>query len=128
MTLVATWRSSRDILPPRASGLRAWDHGFFISRQTNYLSGGPFLRGFGVFGDPRVNNLNVIRDYWLHDAQLRFDPTKKITVYFNVDNIFDRKPQLLPGAIFGTPTGLETAPDMDVFGRRFLAGVRVKFL
>jgi outer membrane receptor protein involved in Fe transport len=96
--------------------------------QTNYLSGGPFQRGFGVFGDPRVNALNVVKDYWLHDAQLRFDPTKKITVYFNVDNVFDKKPQLLPGALFGTPTGLETSPDMDVFGRRFLAGVRVKFL
>ena len=96
--------------------------------QTNYLSGGPFTRGFGVFGDPRVNALNEVKDYWLHDAQLRFDPTNKISVYFNVDNVFDKKPQLLPGALFGTPTGLETAPDMDVFGRRFIAGVRVKFL
>jgi outer membrane receptor protein involved in Fe transport len=96
--------------------------------QTNYLSGGPFTRGFGAGGDPRVNALNAVKDYWLHDAQLRFDPHKNITVYFNVDNVFDKKPQLLPGALFGTPTGLETAPDMDVFGRRFLAGVRVKFL
>jgi len=96
--------------------------------QTNYLSGGPFLRGFGVFGDPRVNALNVVHDYFVHDAQLRFDPNKRMTVFFNVDNLFDKKPQLLPGALFGTPTGLETAPDMDVFGRRFVAGVRVKFL
>jgi iron complex outermembrane recepter protein len=97
--------------------------------QTDYLSGGPFVRAFGVFGDPRVNALNEVHDYWLHDAQLRFDPTKKITVFFNVDNVFDKKPQLLPGALFtGSPTGLETSPDMDVFGRRFLAGVRVKFL
>jgi iron complex outermembrane recepter protein len=96
--------------------------------QTDYLSGGPFARAFGVFGDPRVNALNEVHDYWLHDAQLRFDPTKKITVFFNVDNVFDKKPQLLPGAAFGTPTGLETSPDMDVFGRRFQAGVRVKFL
>ena len=99
-----------------------------VGWQTNYLSGGPFTRGFGVFGDPRVNALNIVKDYWLHDAQLRFDPTKQISVFFNVDNVFDKKPQLLPGALFGTPTGLETSPDMDVFGRRFLAGVRVKFL
>jgi outer membrane receptor protein involved in Fe transport len=97
--------------------------------QTNYLSGGPFLRNFfSPFRDPRVNALNDVKDYWTHDAQLRFDPQKNITVYFNVDNVFDKKPQLLPGVLFGTPTGLETAPDMDVFGRRFLAGVRVKFL
>ena len=96
--------------------------------QTNYLSGGPAARGFGVFGDPRVNQLNEVHDYWLHDVQLRFDPDKRYTLYFNVDNVFDKKPQLLPGALFGTPTGLETAPDMDLFGRRFVAGVRVKFL
>jgi iron complex outermembrane recepter protein len=99
-----------------------------VGWQTDYLSGGPFTRGFGVFGDPRVNQLNVVHDYWTHDVQLRFDPDKRYTIYFNVDNVFDKKPQLLPGALFGTPTGLETAPDMDVFGRRFLAGVRVKFL
>jgi iron complex outermembrane recepter protein len=96
--------------------------------QTNYLSGGPFTRGFGVFGDPRVNAINEVHDYWLHDAQLRFDPDKRFTIYFNVQNVFDKKPQLLPGALEGTATGLETSPDMDVFGRRFLAGVRVKFL
>jgi outer membrane receptor protein involved in Fe transport len=96
--------------------------------QTDFLSGGPFTRGFGVFGDPRVNQLNVVHDYWTHDLQVRFDPDKRYTLYFNVDNVFDKKPQLLPGAVFGTPTGLETSPDMDVFGRRFLAGVRVKFL
>jgi len=96
--------------------------------QTNYLAGGPFLRGFNnPLRDPRLNELNNVPDYWTHDAQLRFDPTKRLTVYFNVDNVFDRKPDLLPGARFGTPTGLETSADEDVFGRRFLAGVRVKF-
>ena len=58
-----------------------------------------------------MNQLNVVRDYWLHDAQLRFDPTNRITVYFNVDNVFDKKPQLLPGAIFtGAPTGRRHLP------------------
>jgi outer membrane receptor protein involved in Fe transport len=98
--------------------------------QTDFLSGGPFTRGFGVSGDPRVNKLNIVHDYWTHDVQLRFDPDSRYSIYFNVDNVFDKKPQLLPGALFGSivPTGLETVPDMDVFGRRFLAGVRVKFL
>jgi outer membrane receptor protein involved in Fe transport len=96
--------------------------------QTNYLSGGPFFRSFGTTGDPNVDKLNIVHDYWLHDLQLRFDPDKRYTIYFNVDNVFDKKPQLLPGALFGTPTGLETSADMDLFGRRFLAGVRVKFL
>lgn len=96
--------------------------------QTDYLSGGRFATGLDVFNtDPLVLSLNRVPDYWLHDAQLRFDPDKRYTIYFNVDNVFDKKPRLLPGAEFGTPTGLETSADMDVFGRRFVAGVRVKF-
>jgi outer membrane receptor protein involved in Fe transport len=103
-----------------------------VGWQTNYLSGGPILRGaISPFNDPRINAISEVHDYWLHDVQLRFDPDKRFTFYLNVDNVFDKKPQLLPGALFGSPpipTGVESAPDMDVFGRRFLAGVRVKFL
>jgi outer membrane receptor protein involved in Fe transport len=95
--------------------------------QTDYLSGGPLFRGLDQF-EGVFNQLNEVPDYWLHDVQLRFDPDKRYTLYFNVDNVFNKKPNLLPGAFFGTPTGLETTPDEDVFGRRFVAGVRVKFL
>jgi outer membrane receptor protein involved in Fe transport len=99
-----------------------------VGWQTDYLSGGVFFRGAtSPFQDPRVNAMLEIHDYWTHDLQVRFDPDKRYTLYFNVDNVFDKKPQLIAGP-YGTPTGLETSPDMDVFGRRFLAGVRVKFL
>jgi iron complex outermembrane receptor protein len=44
-----------------------------------------------------------------------------------VDNDFDKKPQYLPGTPFGTPTGLETAADFDVYGRRFTMGAKFSF-
>lgn len=100
--------------------------GVTLGWETNFLKGGPFARPFAT-NDPGVAALNNIHDYWLHNAQIRFEPTGRYMLYINVDNVFDTKPQLLPGAAFGTPTGLETSSDFDVFGRRFTAGVRVKF-
>lgn len=99
---------------------------FTFGWTSNYLSGHDFLKDF-FSANEDVMALNKIDDYWLHDLQIRFDPAKKFSLYFNVDNVFDTKPQLLPGASFGTPTGLETSPDFDVFGRRFSAGVRFGF-
>jgi len=97
-----------------------------FSWETSYLKGGPFLDDFEST-NADVQALNDIDDYVVHGAQIRFDPNERFSLFFNVDNVFDKKPQLLPGASFGTPTGLETSADFDVFGRRFLAGVRVKF-
>jgi outer membrane receptor protein involved in Fe transport len=101
-----------------------------VGWQTDYLSGGPLVRGLDKFQNPVFEKLNQIHDYWLHDVQLRFDPDKRYTLYLNVDNVFDKKPSQAPGAFFGnppSPTGLEISQDMDPFGRRFVAGVRVKF-
>lgn len=97
-----------------------------LSWQTNFLSGGDYVRDF-VNADPGVVALNRISDYATHDAQLGFDVGEEMTFFLNVDNVFDKKPQYLPGAQFGTPTGLETAADFDVIGRRFTAGARVRF-
>lgn len=102
----------------------ASDVGF--SWQTNFLSGGPYVRDF-VNANPDVVALNDVSDYATHDAQIRFDATENFNFFFNVDNVFDKKPQYLPGAQFGTPTGLETAADFDVIGRRFTAGARMRF-
>ena len=99
---------------------------FTLGWTTSFLEGGPFVKDF-FSTDDAVVALNKIEDYWLHDFQVRFDPTERFSMFLNVDNVFDNKPQLLPGAAFGTPTGLETSPDFDVFGRRFLVGVKVKF-
>ena len=97
-----------------------------FSWQTNFLSGGPYIRDF-VNANPAVVALNDIPDYATHDAQIRFDPSENFSFFFNVDNVFDKKPYYLPGAQFGTPTGLETSADFDLFGRRYTAGARFRF-
>lgn len=97
-----------------------------FSWQTNFLSGGPYIRNF-VNANPAVVALNNIPDYATHDAQLAFNVEEGLRFFFNVDNVFDKKPYYLPGAQFGTPTGLETSADFDVIGRRFTAGARLRF-
>lgn len=98
---------------------------FTFGWTTSFTSGAPYLRDF-VTGDDATDALNDIDDYWLHDAQLRWN-VEPVIVTFNVDNVFDTKPQYLPGSPFGTPTGLETSDAFDVIGRRFTLGLRVGF-
>jgi len=98
---------------------------FTFGWTTSFTSGAPFYRDF-VTGDDATDALNDIDDYWLHDAQLRWN-VEPAMVTFNVDNVFDTKPQYLPGSPFGTPTGLETSDSFDVIGRRFTIGLRVGF-
>lgn len=62
-----------------------------LSWQTNFLSGGDYVRDF-VNANPGVVALNRISDYATHDAQLGFDVDKEMTFFFNVDNVFDKKP------------------------------------
>lgn len=102
-------------------------NGSAISWQTTFLSGGPFLRDTFISNDPAVVALNDIKDYWLHNVQLSQNVGRDFTFYVNVDNVFNTKPQYLPGTPFGTPTGLETSENFDLFGRRYTAGVRFSF-
>lgn len=104
-------------------------NGSTISWQTTFLSGEPYLNldeNF-VSNDPDVLALNDIDDYWLHSVQLSQNVGDRFTFYFNVDNVFDTKPQYLPGSPYGTPTGLETSDAFDLFGRRFTAGFTARF-
>lgn len=101
--------------------------GASVSWQTTFMSGGPFLRDTFISNNPDVVALNDIDDYWLHNVQVSHDVGDAFTFYLNVDNVFDTKPQYLPGTPYGTPTGLETSENFDLFGRRYTAGVRFKF-
>lgn len=62
------------------------------------------------------------------DSQARFIADERFEFYVGVDNLLDNKaPRLLSGTSFNT-TGTDTAADVyDVFGRRFYAGVQVRF-
>lgn len=68
-----------------------------------------------------------------YDIQLRFDlgegDQDRFGLYFGVDNLFDEQPPYLPNPPSGNSiTGTETQADVyDPFGRRFYAGLRVKF-
>ncbi len=97
-----------------------------VGWATQFLSGAPYVFNF-ISANPDLEALNQVRDYWMHDVNLQVDAGENLTLYLNVDNVFDTKPQYIPGTPFGTPTGLETAPDFDLFGRRFTAGVRFRF-
>lgn len=112
----------------RASGRATYAiDGTSLSWQTTFLSGGPFLRDTFISNNPDVVALNDIEDYWLHNLQVSQNIGENFTFYFNVDNVFDTKPQYLPGTPYGTPTGLETSETFDLFGRRFTAGARFRF-
>ncbi|KQU47435.1 hypothetical protein ASG67_14375 [Sphingomonas sp. Leaf339] len=112
----------------RVNGRATYEtNGTSLSWQTTLLSGGPFLRNQFISNDPAVLALNDVPDYWLHNLQISQQVAKNFTFYFNVDNVFDKKPQYLPGTPFGTPTGLETSADFDLFGRSFTAGARFRF-
>lgn len=112
----------------RASGRLTYGFdGQSLSWQTTVMSGGPFYRYRFISNDPAVLALNDIRTYWLHNVQYSAEVGEDFTFYLNVDNLFDAKPQYLPGTPYGTPTGLETSDSFDLFGRRYGAGVRFRF-
>lgn len=101
-----------------------------FSWQTLFRSGGEYFKDLADSSDDEIFlELNEVDDYMIHDAQIRFkvDENKPFDFYLGVDNVFDKKPQFLPGTPFGTPTGLETSEVFDVFGRRFYAGFTANF-
>lgn len=77
------------------------------------------------FGTPRVESVPAI--FYL-DMNAAFYVTDEAEVYFGVDNLLDTDaPNILTGTTFNV-TGADTAADVyDVFGRRYYAGVRLRF-
>lgn len=106
--------------------------GVTFSWQATYMSKAVSSVTF-TNSNPDIVALNDIRPYMYHDIQLRFDLGEEdegqFALYFGVDNLFDEQPPYLPNPPFGNSiTGTETQADVyDPFGRRFYAGLRVKF-
>jgi outer membrane receptor protein involved in Fe transport len=73
------------------------------------------------------NAISVKPIFYL-DSQIRFTPVKNYEFYVGVDNLFDTQPPvILQGNAFNT-TGSNTDESVyDVFGRRYYAGVRLRF-
>ncbi len=62
------------------------------------------------------------------DAQITYSPTENYQVYLGGSNLLDEKPAPLISGLPGDDTGTETnASTYDPIGRRWYAGVRVKF-
>jgi len=79
------------------------------------------------FDDGSPECVSVPSQFYL-DTQMTYTANDNIDVYFGVDNVFDNNaPNLLSGTTFNV-TGTDTAADVyDVYGRRFYAGVRLRF-
>jgi outer membrane receptor protein involved in Fe transport len=95
--------------------------------QTTYLSSADLDDGFlAAFDLPRgavgVGSATYV------DLQLTYQPTEEYQVFLGANNLFDEEP---PPIISGLPadvTGTETdAGTYDAIGRRWYAGVRMKF-
>jgi iron complex outermembrane receptor protein len=82
-----------------------------------------YLAQFGLDDDA----ISVPGQFYL-DAQATFTPARQYELFVGVDNLLDNKaPNLLSGTTFNT-TGADTAADVyDIFGRRYYAGVRLRF-
>jgi outer membrane receptor protein involved in Fe transport len=82
---------------------------------------------FGL-GPPLANDAIVVPAEFYLDSQVSFTPIRNYEFYVGVDNLLDNKPpNLLSGTTFNT-TGSDTDESVyDVFGRRYYAGVRLKF-
>jgi len=82
-----------------------------------------YLAAFGL----NPCDIKVSPEFYL-DSQVSFTPVKNYEFYAGVDNLLDNKaPNLLSGTTFNN-TGSDTAAAVyDVFGRRYYAGVRLRF-
>ncbi len=82
-----------------------------------------FLDAFGL----DHHAIKIDPEFYL-DSQLSFTPIKNYEFYVGVDNALDNKaPNLLSSTTFNN-TGSDTAAAVyDIFGRRYYAGVRLRF-
>lgn len=79
------------------------------------------------FGKPR-NSVGV-KEKIYNDMQLTYAPAKGTEVYFGIDNVFDTKAPYIDGNLAAQDTiGSNTfASSYDPIGRRYYAGLRMKF-
>lgn len=82
-----------------------------------------FLAGY----DLEPGAIKVSPEFYL-DSQVSFKAADQYEFYLGVDNLLDNDaPNILTG-VTGNVTGTDTAADVyDVFGRRYYAGVRLRF-
>jgi outer membrane receptor protein involved in Fe transport len=92
-----------------------------LNWRVNYLS--------SVVDDLTAPTPTRTGDYWYHDAQLRFEPrSSRYSLYFGVDNVFDKKPPAFGDTSVVTFPGTQTSANTyDLYGRMLYAGVDFRF-
>jgi outer membrane receptor protein involved in Fe transport len=95
--------------------------------QTTYISAADLDDGFLAAFDLPRGALGVGSAMYV-DMQLTWQPTDSYQVYLGANNLFDEEPPLLISGLPSDVTGTETdAGTYDAIGRRWYAGVRMKF-
>ena len=106
---------------------------FKLNWQINYLGKiQDTLGGFSSPDDPQpeLDKLNSVSAKIYNDVQFGWtiEDGRSLEFYMGVDNVFNVKAPFLPSGFASQITGTETAADSyDPFGRRFYAGVNIKF-
>lgn len=94
---------------------------------TTYIGPGAlddqFLAGYDLSpGAIEVGSMTYV------DAQFTYSPTENYQIYIGANNLFDREPPPILSGLPSNVTGAETdSGTYDAVGRRWYAGVRVKF-
>jgi outer membrane receptor protein involved in Fe transport len=95
--------------------------------QTTYISSADLDDGFLAAFDLPRGSVGVGSATYV-DMQFTWQPTEAYQVYLGANNVFDEEPPLLISGLPSDVTGTETdAGTYDAIGRRWYAGVRVKF-
>ena len=95
--------------------------------QTTYISSAVLDDGFLAAFDLPAGSVGVGSATYV-DLQLTWQPTEAYQVFLGANNLFDEEPPLLISGLPSDVTGTETdAGTYDAIGRRWYAGVRMKF-
>ena len=95
--------------------------------QTTYLSAADLDDQFLAAFDLARGSVGVGSETYV-DLQLTYEPAEAYQVFLGANNLFDEEPPPLITGLPGNVTGTETdAGTYDAIGRRWYAGVRVRF-
>lgn len=112
--------SNQGFLRWQATGNVIYNSGpFNLTYSMRYIpktKASPFLTGF-----PKI----PAADY--HNLRLSFDVTDEAQFYVGVNNLFDRKPPIVPDNSSGSQAQNTISGFYDVFGRSYFVGTKLTF-
>jgi iron complex outermembrane recepter protein len=95
--------------------------------QTTYISSADLDEVFLAGYDLEPGSVGIPSATYL-DVQFTWNPSDSYQVFLGANNVLDEEPPLVISGLPGDVTGTETdAGTYDAIGRRYYAGVRIKF-